>query len=215
MGTDPLFGNLYRFSEFTGNMSLPRQQYLLAGYPAIMFATGTHAQAEWILPEIDRILGGRSLRYLFVSHFESDECGGLGLFRRRYPGMTVLCANFAAKELPAFGYKGKVVSCDEGSRFSDGDISLRFFRYPAEVHLRDGLLCFEENSGVFYGSDAIIRPSNGRESIVDGSWQIEVSAIGPSRILDSVRRERLKKELSGIAPAFAATGHGPCVRFGI
>ena len=46
-------------------MDFTIHQYLLA--------TGTVQQAERSLPEIEEILGGRPLDYIFVSHMESDE----------------------------------------------------------------------------------------------------------------------------------------------
>lgn len=209
---ESLEGNLHQFTEMVGQMSLPMHQYLLASDPAIMFATGSYDQAEWILPAIGDILGDRPLKYLFLSHFESDECGGISLFRRKYPKITVVCSGFMARELPGFGYRGRVVVGEEGSGFSDGDLSLKFFRYPAEVHLRDGLLCCEMNSGVFYSSDLMFHQMRGEEKTVDGSWAEEVASIDSGRIPDEVRRERLKRDLLGISPSFVAVGHGACVR---
>lgn len=205
-------GRLYQFTELTGKMSMPMHQYLLASDPAIMFATGNYSQAEWILPEISHILGDRPLKYLFLSHFESDECGGLELFLKKYPKLVTVCSSFTANELPGFGYRGKVVVCDELHGFSDGEISMRFFRYPAEVHLRDGLLAFEENSGVFYSSDVIYRDGVTLGKSVDSQWQKEVEGIDSARIPDDIRRDRLKSGLMNVSPKVIATGHGPVIR---
>ena len=54
-------------------MDFTIHQYLLATEPSILFATGTVQQAERSLPEIEEILGGRPLDYIFVSHMEPDE----------------------------------------------------------------------------------------------------------------------------------------------
>ena len=56
--TQSIYGDLYQFSEMSGRMNMPVHQYLLATEPAIMFSTGTSSQAEWILPQIETILGG-------------------------------------------------------------------------------------------------------------------------------------------------------------
>ena len=61
----PIFGKLYQFSQYIPRMDFTIHQYLLA--------TGTVQQAERSLPEIEEILGGRPLDYIFVSHMESDE----------------------------------------------------------------------------------------------------------------------------------------------
>lgn len=209
---EQLSDRLYQFNEVVGKMNLPMHQYLLATEPSIMFATGSYDQAEWILPEIAEILGDRPLKYLFLSHFESDECGGVWLFKKRYPRITVVCSGFLARELPGFGYRGRVVVGEEGKGFQDGELSLKFFRYPAEVHLRDGLLCYERNSGTFYSSDLMFRPVNGKETSVDGDWAEEVATIDAGRIPDETRRERLKADLLQISPRLVAVGHGTCVR---
>lgn len=191
---------------------MPMHQYLLATEPSVMFATGSFGQAEWILPEVSHILGDRPLKYLFLSHFESDECGGIRLFKKKFPKLTILCSGFMAKELPGFGYCGRVIVGEEGDGFEDGEVSFKFFRYPAEVHLRDGLLCYERNSGVFYSSDLMYRKMVSKENIVEDTWDSEVDAIDSIRVPDSVRRERLKEELRLISPNIVAVGHGACVK---
>ena len=50
-------------------------------HPAFLFASGTKQQAESIVPEIKEILGGRPLEYVFVSHMENDEAGGLTVLK--------------------------------------------------------------------------------------------------------------------------------------
>ncbi len=72
-----IYKNLYQFSVYIPNMDFTIHQYLLACEPSVLFATGTLRQASNILPQIKDILNGRQLRYIFVSHVESDECGGI------------------------------------------------------------------------------------------------------------------------------------------
>ncbi|WP_201013790.1 hypothetical protein [Candidatus Methanomethylophilus sp. 1R26] len=115
----PIFGKLYQFSQNVGMMAMPVHQYLLASDPPIMFATGTASQAEWILPRIDRILGGKPLKYLFISHMESDECGGYMLFHKKYPKISVICSSFTAKEMQGFGYKGRIIVGDSANGIND------------------------------------------------------------------------------------------------
>mgnify|MGYP003175049641 FL=1 len=88
-------------------MDFTIHQYLLATEPSILFATGTVQQAERSLPEIEEILGGRLLDYIFVSHMESDEYGGIRIFLERCPDAKVICSRPASRELPGLG-----VECD-------------------------------------------------------------------------------------------------------
>ena len=71
--------DLYQFSVYIPPMDFTIHQYLYAADPAILFAAGTVQQAKSILPDIQKILGDRPLKYIFVSHMESDEAGGVEL----------------------------------------------------------------------------------------------------------------------------------------
>ena len=91
-----------------------------------------------------------------------------------------------------------------------GDLELVFFRYPSEVHLHDGMLVFERNSGVFYSSDLMFHHILKGEKVIRSEWVKEVESIDSSNIADESRRERLKKDLLSIMPKFIAAGHGSC-----
>ena len=73
---------LYQFSIYIPPMDFTIHQYLYASNPSILFAAGTAGQAKYILPEIKEILGERELKYIFVSHMESDEAGGISVFKK-------------------------------------------------------------------------------------------------------------------------------------
>lgn len=110
-----LYKDLYQFSIYIPPMDFTIHQYLLAVDPAVLFATGTIRQAEQILPQIKTILKEKALKYIFVSHMESDECGGLSVFFKEYPDMTVICSALCARELPGFGYQGKILVGSPGT----------------------------------------------------------------------------------------------------
>ena len=56
--------NLYQFTTYIPPMDFTIHQYLLAVEPAIIFAAGTLKEAEKNLPEIIKILNGRSVKYI-------------------------------------------------------------------------------------------------------------------------------------------------------
>lgn len=86
--------------------------------------------------------------------------------------------------------------------------------YPAEVHLQDGLLCLEKNSGIFYSADLFLRWGNGVGKTVDSTWKDEVSAINEERVPNEKMRAALQKNLMALDPKFIAVGHGYCVNLG-
>lgn len=207
----PIYQNLYQFTTYIPPMDFTIHQYLLNCDPAILFATGTVQQAEAILPEIKKILTDKPLKYIFVSHMESDECGGLSVFLREYPEAIVLCSALCERELPGFGYAGKIYSVSSEQCFRDGNLSLKFFEYPAEVHLQDGVVCLEEKTGIFYSADLMLRFGNGSGKTEKASWIDEVTAINTERVSDPVKAQQLRVALEQIRPVFVAVGHGFCL----
>lgn len=207
-----IYDNLYQFTTYIPPMDFTIHQYLLSTEPAMAFATGTLQEAEKNLPEIKKLLRGRPLKYIFVSHMESDECGGLSVFLREYPEATVLCSALCARELPGYGYKGKIKTCCENEMMEEGALKLQFFDYPSEVHLQNGLVCFEHNSGIFYSADLMLRKGNGEGKLIDSHWKTEVDGIGLERIPNEIMLQALKEKFLTIAPKIVAVGHGFCVR---
>ena len=116
-----IFKNLYQFSTYIPQMDFTIHQYLAATEPAILFAAGTVQQAEKTLPEIQKILEDKPLKYIFVSHFESDEAAGIEIFQKAYPDVTIICGHLAAREFFGFGYKVNILPKKGGEIFEDGD----------------------------------------------------------------------------------------------
>lgn len=203
--------NLYQFSVYIPPMDFTIHQYLLASDPAILFAAGTVQQAEAILPDIKEILGDRPLKYVFVSHMESDEAGGVFELLKAYPDLSVICGNLAARELPGYGYTGKIKAASTKETLTDGALDLQFIDYPAEVHGQNGLLCLEKNSGIFYSADLFLRYGNGVGKTIDSPWKDEVMTIDEARVPEAGQRRKLQDSLLEISPEFVAVGHGFCV----
>ncbi len=208
---DVVFDGFYRFTALNGQMNLPINQYLLATEPSVMFATGSYDQASWILPQIKEILGNKGLDLLFISHFEADECGGLRLFHKAYPHLKVLCSSFTASQIRGYGIKADIRICEGNTTYKTGNLEFRFFRYPSEAHLQDGLLVIEMSTGIFYSADLFPHRILGMSKVIKSDWTKEVESIGYAHIPIELRCDDLKHQLLGIKPLFIATGHGPCI----
>lgn len=207
----PIYKNLYQFSIYIPQMDFTIHQYLLASDPAILFAAGTVQQAEKILPQIMEILAGKELKYIFASHVESDECGGVSVFLKKYPNVKVICSMLAARELPGYGYQGELMPVTAEKNMLDGELDLQFFDYPSEVHLQNGVVCLEKNSGVFYSADLMLRYGNGVNQAMQVKWKDEVASIDTERIPSPDSVNAMKDSLSKINPDFIAVGHGFCM----
>ena len=63
-------------------------RYTVGGGPRywqpVLIQTGAVSQAQATLPQLKQLLGDKSLKYILISHFESDECGGLSLVLKEF-----------------------------------------------------------------------------------------------------------------------------------
>lgn len=98
-----------------------------------------------------------------------------------------------------------------GESLTDGDLSLSFLDYPSEVHLQDGLLAFEKNSGILYSADLFLRFGNGIGQVIRKDWPSEVEHIDAQRVPNEEVRKKLQQCLEPLNPAFVAVGHGYCI----
>ena len=203
--------NLYQFSQYIPPMDFTIHQYLLNVDPAILFAAGTVQQATAMLPELKAILEKKPLKYVFVSHMESDEAGGLWVLQKEYPQLTVIAGPITSRELPGYGYTGNIITRRGGEILKDGDLSLSFLDYPSEVHLQDGLLAYEENSRLLYSADLFLRFGNGVGQVIRKDWQSEVTHIDAQRVPNEEALKKLQQHLEFLDPAFLAVGHGYCI----
>ena len=206
-----VFKNLYQFSIYIPPMDFTIHQYLLATDPAILFAAGTVQQAEKTLLEIKKILGDRPLKYIFVSHMESDEMAGIEILQKAYPDVTVICGHLAAREFFGYGYKINILPKKCGEILEDGELKLQFIDYPAEVHLQNGLVALELNSGIFYSSDLMLSFGNGIGKTKESDWKSEIESIPLERVPNEKKLRELKDSLQKISPKFVAVGHGYCI----
>lgn len=205
--------DLYQFSIKIpfGDSNFTLHQYLLLSEEPVLIATGTMEHAENILPDIKKLLNGKELKYIIFPHFESDECGGLPVFLKEYPDVVTICSNLSARELPGFGYKGKIETKGQNDTLLGDGFSFKFINYPSEVHLQDGIVFYEENRKIFFSSDLMLRFGDGRNQVIDSSWKQEVDNINTQVIPNENRLNILKKNLSSLDPDFIAVGHGYCI----
>ena len=82
---EKIYGDLVQFTEFMPSVDLALHQYLLMGDEAILIHTGTLNYSKELIPKLKEVLDGKNLKYIYVSHFESDECGGLSEILKAYP----------------------------------------------------------------------------------------------------------------------------------
>jgi flavorubredoxin len=204
--------NLHQFSTYLKQIDLSFHQYLLLTDEPLLVHTGNVMQAESMLPKLKDALGSRELKYIFVSHFEADVCGGLPVVLSQFPKAKVICSEVTARQLNGFGIKAEILIKKSGEKLSTDDYELEFFGYPSEMHLWDGLLVMENRRGIFFSSDLMISFGEEIGSAKELDWHTEINNIKSEQVPDSERLKELQQTLLNLNPSFVATGHGICLK---
>lgn len=204
--------DLYQFSSYIPAINLSFHQYLLSGAEPLLVHTGTAQQAAALLPQLKDVLKGKTLKYIFISHFESDECGGLSAILEQFPDARPVCSEVTARQLSGFGVGNNALAKKTGEKITTEDYELQFITYPSEMHLWEGLLAVETRRRIFFSSDLMIRFGEADGTVVDSNWETEINNIRPEQIPDPERRAQLQQTLRHLSPSLVAPGHGPCLR---
>lgn len=208
-----VYTDLHQFSNYTPPINLTFHQYLLLTEDPILVHTGSIGQAEALVPYLKESLNGNQLKYIFISHFESDECGGLSVILNHFPEATPICSEVTARQLSGFGITNNFLIKRPGEKLVASGYELEFLSYPSEIHLWEGLLLIENNRKIFFSSDLMFGFGETNGSIVKGIWQDEVANIKEYQVPDPNQRAKLQQVLSQVNPKFIATGHGSCIKF--
>ncbi len=101
--------DLYQFTEVMEPIKLSMHQYLLMTNEPVLIQTGAVSQAQTTIPKLQELLGERKIKYILISHFESDECGGLALVLKEHPEAVAVCSETTARQLMGFGITNNVL----------------------------------------------------------------------------------------------------------
>lgn len=206
-----VYKDLIRFSSYISPINLSFNQYLLLADEPVLIHTGSVDMAKELLLLLKKALDGKALAYIFISHFESDECGGLGVILNEFPEAKVLCSEVTARQLAGFGLAGDTLVKQGGDRLKTNDYELEFITYPSEMHLWDGLLLMENKRKVFFSSDLVFRPGQVKQEPIQSDILVELGEIAHTQMPDDEKRRSLIKTLKEKEVEFIATGHGDCV----
>ena len=204
--------DLLRFSSYLEPIDLSFNQYLVVGEAPLLVHTGTVAHVPALLPQLQKALEGRDLAYVFVSHFESDECGGLGQLLQAYPNVRTICSESTARQLSGFGISDATLIQSPGDVLRTADAEFESVIYPSDVHLWDGLVLFDRQRRVLFSSDLFMQFGRVEGEAETSDWQSLVDGITPDRIPSTDGLRKTQKALLALPVSLVAPGHGPCIR---
>lgn len=207
-----IFDNLYMFSSYNKYIDLSFNQFLLLGEEPALIHTGSYQMAEELVPKLKIILGDRNLSYIFVSHFESDECGGLSLLLKNFPEAKTICSAVTARQLTGFGMFNEVIIKLPDESLSLNGLNLKFISYPSEMHLWEGLLSYETEQGLLFSSDLFIRMGKVNDTVVASSLEDELAKIAAHQIPDPVALKAMQETILNLPVKYIIPGHGPVLK---
>ena len=210
METITISDNLYLFNSYLEFIDLTFNQYLLTGEKPILIHTGSIDQTAVILPKIKEILGSRALEYVFVSHFESDECGGLSFLMNYYPQVKPICSQVTARQLMGFGIAKDIIIKNPGDIFEEGDYKFKFLSYPSEMHLWEGLMAFETEQALLFSSDIFIQRGKLAQPVINSNLKDEVRKISLEQVPSPDAYKALTETILNLPVKYIMPGHGPC-----
>jgi flavorubredoxin len=160
---DDLFwvgGSDRRLALFENAYPIPRgisyNSYVLLDEKTVLFDTVDRAITGQFLENVEAVLGGRNLDYIFVNHMEPDHCATLGEIVRRYPDVEVVCN---AKTVPIinqfyeFGVDSRAIIVKEGDTFSTGKHTFTFYMAPM-VHWPEVMVTYDMTDKILFSADA-------------------------------------------------------------
>ncbi len=204
--------NVYLFNSYVDAIDLSFNQFLVLTPTPMLIHTGAIDRTEVLIPKIQEVIGSRPLEYVFISHFESDECGGLALLKNYYPQIKAICSQITARQLMGFGITSNIAVVNPQDKMKIGDSLFEFISYPSEMHLWEGLIMVEANQGILYSSDLFIRTGTIQKSMENSAINEEIQNINLHKVPSQEALERLKRDLSALHLNYLMPGHGPCLK---
>ncbi|MDR2523215.1 MAG: MBL fold metallo-hydrolase [Synergistaceae bacterium] len=207
-----IYSDLYQFTYVLEPMKLSMHQYLLLAEEPILIQTGAVPQTQITLPRLKELLGGKPLKYVLISHFESDECGGLALVLEQYPKAAAVCSETTARQIWDFGIARNVQIVKPGETFGGSDFEFEVIAYPSETHLWEGVLFAENRRGIFFSSDLMFQMGETHGQVTESDWESAIAASGAEQLPNIEMQDKLRRDLRSISPNFVASGHGACIK---
>lgn len=210
MKTLKLAENVYQFHNYFAPINLSFNNYLIVGKEILLVQTGDIMHAQMILPKIKEILGEQSLDYVFISHFESDECGGFKIIEQEYPNIKAICSEVTARQLMGFGITKNTIIQSPDSEFVSNNLNLRFIGYPAEMHNWMGLILFDNANSILFSSDVYVQLGEVKANLISSNIETQIKALENDPFLSGQVKIELKNEISKLPISIIAPGHGAC-----
>ena len=149
-----------RISIFEGVYPVPYgmsyNSYFVDGDETLVLDTVDKAVSGVFFENIEKLLGGRALNYLIVSHMEPDHSASLGLLTEKYPNVKIICSAKAKTLIEQFCNNinsDNIKTVAEGEELTIGSHTYSFVMAPM-VHWPEVMLSYDKTAKILYTADA-------------------------------------------------------------
>lgn len=149
-----------RISIFEGVYPVPYgmsyNSYFVDGDETLVLDTVDKAVSCVFFENIEKLLGGRTLDYLIVSHMEPDHSASLGLLTEKYPNVKIVCSAKAKALIEQFCKEvnpDNIKTVAEGEELKIGSHTYSFVMAPM-VHWPEVMLSYDKTAKILYTADA-------------------------------------------------------------
>jgi flavorubredoxin len=150
----------YRISTFLPEHGIQLNQFLIKDDEPFLMHTGFKKMFNAALEGVRSIIDPSKLRWIGVSHFESDECGALNGWLEAAPRAQALCSFVGAMvNVNDFADRAPRPLAD-GEVLPIGRHHLRFLSTPHVPHSWDAGLFFDETEQTLLCSDLFFQPGD-------------------------------------------------------
>ena len=149
-------------------------QYLIVDDEPLAFHTGPRQLFPLVQEAINSVMPLRTLKYVGLSHFESDECGALNAFLAAAPQAVAICSRIAAMtSVEDFADRPPRALADS-EELSLGRHTVRWFDTPHMPHAWECGLMMESSTRTFFCGDLFTQGGPGDVALT------ESDILGPS-----------------------------------
>ena len=168
---------IYRINtpvELPGGQAFNFNQYLVVDDAPLLFHTGPRQMFPLVRDAIAAVMPIQRLRYIGLSHVESDECGSMNLLLAAAPQAEALCSQVAAMVSMNDLADRAPRALADGERLSLGRREIQWFDTPHVPHGWECGLLMERTTRTFFCGDLFTQGGPGTQALT------ESDILGPS-----------------------------------
>ncbi len=200
----------YRISTFHPSHGIQYNQFLINDTEPFLMHTGTKSMFPTTLEGVRSIIDASKLRWIGISHFESDESGALNEWLDIAPQSQAICS-FVCTTLNLGDFAIRPPrSLSDGEILKTGNHSLQFISTPHVPHGWDAGLFFDKTEKTLFCSDLFahfgdVEPMAGIEIIQRAQETIKKN---PDLLPYTPYTEKALQRLAALKPKTLAVMHG-------